>query len=130
MDLVNDRTSNKNDLLEKRFIGHILREEADELHQLQQSLMSSRGFTSTEVYNARGFRVLEDHKLQYKHPVVMRFIDMKTRTNQDGNTNKKKSHPIHNKPLFGMINNVLRRLQFEYTDRMKSMLSKKYDIKI
>lgn len=129
MDLIDNR-DNTSQILEKRFIGHILREEAQELDQFQLQLMASRGFETTEFYNNRGFQVLEDHKLQYTHPVVMRFIDMKTRSSKNGNTKTKKSHPVHNKPLFGMVNNVLRRLQFEYTDKMKKMLLNEYKLEI
>ncbi|MBL87228.1 MAG: hypothetical protein CMO82_11280 [Winogradskyella sp.] len=131
MDLLNKRdTTQDNDVLEKRFIGHILKEEAEELDNYQQSLMSSRGFTTSSLYNNRGFQVLEDHKLQYTHPQVLRFIDMKTRSSKSGQTTKKIAHPVHNKPIYGMINNVLRRLQFEYTDKMKKMLLNDYNLHI
>lgn len=131
MDLLQTRSNNSaNDLLEKRFIGEILREEAQNLDQYQRSLMSSRGFTSSQFYNDRGFAVLEDHKLQYTHSKVLRFIDMKSRTSKNDGKRRKKSHPVHNKPLFGAVNNVLRRLQWEYTSKMKLMLSKKYNIEL
>ena len=56
MDLLNKRdTTQDNDVLEKRFIGHILKEEAEELDNYQQSLMSSRGFTTSSLYNNRAF---------------------------------------------------------------------------
>lgn len=129
MDLLNKRdTTQDNDVLEKRFIGHILKEEAQELDQFQTQLMASRGFETTEFYNNRGFQVLDNNKLQYTHPVVLRFIDMKKRTSKNGQSKPKKSHPVHNKPLYGMVNNILRRLQFEYTDKMKKMLAKEYNI--
>lgn len=129
MDLLNKRdTAQDNDVLEKRFIGHILKEEAEELDQFQTQLMASRGFETTEFYNNRGFQVIDDNKLQYTHPVVLRFIDMKKRSSKNGQSKPKKSHPVHNKPLFGMVNNILRRLQFEYTDKMKKMLAKEYNI--
>jgi hypothetical protein len=129
MDLLNKRdTAQDNDVLEKRFIGHILKEEAQELDQFQTQLMASRGFETTEFYNNRSFQVIDDNKLQYTHPVVLRFIDMKKRTSKNGQSKPKKSHPVHNKPLFGMVNNILRRLQFEYTDKMKKMLAKEYNI--
>jgi hypothetical protein len=124
MDLLQNRnTANTNDVLEKRFIGHILSEESQPLDQEQIKLMNSRGFSTPTFYNSRGFQVLEDHKLQYTHPTVLRFIDMKSRTSKTGAKSKKKSHTIQNKPLYGLVNNVLRRLQFEYTDKMKQMLS-------
>jgi len=131
MDLIHSRTQkNNNDLLEKRFIGLILEEESEQFNQEQIKLMNARGFSSPAFYNNRGFQVLEDHKLQYTHPTELRFIDMKSRTSKSGEKSKKKSHPVHNKPLYGMVNNVLRRLQFEFTEKMKQMLVKNYDINV
>lgn len=131
MDLLQNRqTTNSNDILEKRFIGLILKEESDQLNQEQIKLMNSRGFSSPTFFNDRGFQVLEDHKLQYTHPTVLRFIDMKSRTSKNGTKTTKKAYPVHNKPLYGMVNNVLRRLQFEFTDKIKQMLSKNYNIEV
>lgn len=119
-----------NDILEKRFIGTILKEESGVLDDNQISLMSSRGFSTTSFFNDRGFRVIDHNKLQYTHPLVLRFVDMKSRTSKNGVKSKKISHPIHNKPLYGMVNNVLRRLSFEYTDQMKKLLAEEYKIEI
>lgn len=131
MDQLQTRSNGSSrDLLEKRFIGKILKEEGEEFHMNQTQLMSSRGFTNTQFYNARDFQVLEDHKLLYTHPTVLRFVDMKSRTSKNGQKSKKKHHPIHNKPLFGMVNNMLRRLSFEFTDRMKATLRKEYNIEL
>jgi hypothetical protein len=130
MDLIQSRQNNNNDILEKRFIGLILKEESQELNQSQIKLMNSRGFTNPSFFNDRGFKVLEDHKLQYTHPTVLRFIDMKSRTSKNGIKRKKISYTVHNKPLYGMVNNVLRRLQFEFTDKMRQMLAKVYNIEV
>jgi hypothetical protein len=130
MDLIQSRQNNNSDILEKRFIGLILKEESQELNQSQIKLMNSRGFTNPAFFNDRGFQVLEDHKLQYTHPTVLRFIDMKSRSSKNGAKRKKISYNVHNKPLYGMVNNVLRRLQFEFTDKMKQMLAKNYNIEV
>ena len=127
--LANRNSSNKDDILEKRFIGTIMREEFAELNQNQMALMSSRGFTTDKFYNDRGFEVIGDNKGQYTHPLELRFIDMKNRTT-NGSKKKKKSHPVHNKPIYGMINNMLRRLSFEYTSKMKKMLMNDYKIEL
>lgn len=129
MDLLQTRQK-PNDILEKRFIGKILTEESQQLNLDQIKLMSSRGFTNPTFFNNRGFQVVGDNKLEYKHPTVLRFIDMKSRTSKNGSKRKKISYTVHNKPLFGMINGVLRRLQFEYTDKMKQLISKEYNIEI
>lgn len=131
MDLLNNRQkSNTNDILEKRFIGNILKEESQQLDLEQIKLMNSRNFSNPAFYNNRGFQVLDNNKLEYTHPTVLRFIDMKSRLSKTGEKRKKVSHPIHNKPLFGMVNNVLRRLQFEFTTKTKELLAKDYNIEL
>jgi len=131
MSLLNNRqSSDRNEILEKRFIGVILREESAELNQKQLKLMSSRGFTNPAFFNNRGFNVMDDNKLEYTHPTVLRFIDMKTRATKDGQRSKKKSYAVHNKPIYGMVNNILRRLSFEYTDGMKKLLAKNHNIEL
>jgi hypothetical protein len=130
MNLLSNREgTSTNDVLERRFIGNILREEAAELDSNQVKLMSSRGFTTSKFYDSRGFDVLDGHKLQYTHAKELRFIDMKRRTSKSG-TKTKVSHPIHNKPIYSMLNNAMRRLSFEYTKKMKAMLSKEITIEM
>jgi len=129
MDVLSSRSkSNTNDLLEQRFIAHILRDEFRILDQKQTALMTSRGFSTTDFFTERGF-IVNDNIGTYTHPLELRFIDMKTRNTKAGKI-KKKSHALHNKPLYGMLNNVLSRLSFEYTSRMKDMLAKKYQIEL
>ncbi len=131
MDLVQTRQKpNNNDILEKRFIGLILQEESRDFDQEQVKLMNARGFSTPSFFNDRGFKVIEDHKLQYTHPTVLRFIDMTSRSSKNSVKTNKISHPVHNKPLFSMVNNMLRRLKFEYTNSMKQMLSQKFNIEL
>jgi len=129
LDVLESRSKyNPQDLLEQRFISHILREELQELDQKQTSLMSSRGFNTSAFYSDRGF-IVNDNVATYTHPLELRFVDMKTRKTPSGSI-KKKSHPVHNRPLYGMLNNVVFRLSVEYTQRMKDMLAKKYQIQL
>lgn len=129
MDLLESRSKyNPEDLLEQRFISHVLREELEDLNERQTSLMASRGFTPGAFYTERGF-IVNDNIGTYSHPLDLRFVDMKTRKTKSG-TKKKKSHPVHNKPLYGMLNNIVFRLGVEYTQRMKDMLAKKYQIEL
>lgn len=129
MSLLEQRSKyNSKDLLEQRFVSHILREELKELDQKQNNLMVSRGFTTSEFYTDRGFTV-NDNVATYTHPLELRFVDMKTRNTKTGKI-KKKAYPVHNKPLYGMLNNIVFRLSVEFTQRMKDMLAKKYQIEL
>lgn len=121
MDILRQRSGGTTDqLLQQRFIGKILREEAAEIDQAQRKMMASRGFTSRDTINGRTFSVT-DTVLQYQHLKKHRYIDMSRRMVQ-GDSKKKVAHPIHNRILFGFANNIVRRLSFEYTDRMRDML--------
>lgn len=119
---------NPQDLLEQRFISTILREELQEFDQKQTNFMASRGFTSDYLLTGREFSV-NDNMATYTHPLELRFVDMKYRNTKSGSI-KKKSHAVHNRPLYGMLNNIVFRLSVEYTQRMKDMLAKKYQIEL
>jgi len=106
------RTNRK--ALEDRFIQQVLREEGNEIKIEQLKFMSSRGFTSTELLTKIN-TVVNNTTLQHTHLTRHRFIDMKTRNTRQGKI-KKKNHPIHNRILFGHMNNVVRRLSFGFTE--------------
>lgn len=122
MDLIRQRQlPNKNAVLEQRFISKILSEESKDFDQAQVKLMRSRGFETQKFYTGRTFNVT-DNALKYTHPTELRYIDMKTRQTSTG-VIKKGFHKVHNAPLYSMANNILQRLSFEYTDRIKQELS-------
>ncbi len=106
------RTNRK--ALEDRFIQQVLREEGNKIKIEQLKFMSSRGFTSTELLTKIN-TVVNNTTLQHTHLTRHRFIDMKTRNTRQGKI-KKKNHPIHNRILFGHMNNVVRRLSFGFTE--------------
>lgn len=120
------RGSNNEQLLQQRFIAKILQEEAQEIDQAQRKMMISRGFTDSQVINGRQFSV-SDTVLRYQHLKAHRFIDMSRRM-VDGDSRKKIAHPIHNRILFGHANNIVRRLSFEYTSRMRDMLLREFPV--
>lgn len=107
-----ERTSRR--ALEDRFIQQVLREEGNEIKMAQIKLMSSRGFTSPELMTKIDTAV-NNTTLHHTHLMRHRFIDMKTRQTRQGKI-KKKNHPIHNRVLFGHMNNIVRRLSFGFTD--------------
>lgn len=126
MDLLDKRQKASNELLQQRFIQRILKEESREIDMAQNKLMVSRGFNSPEFYQSRSFTV-SDTNLQFDHLAKHRFVDMKTRLTQSGRK-PKKSHPIHNRILYGHANNIVFRLSVEYTQRMKEMLAQEFEI--
>lgn len=127
MDLLTKRQgSNNEDLLKQRFISRILKEESQNIDAAQVKLMVSRGFTGAEWNSGRAFSV-NDTILRYEHLAKHRFVDMRSRQTKEGRVNKK-SHPIHNRIIYGHANNIVFRLSVEYTQRMKDMLMQDFEI--
>lgn len=113
MNLLDKRTDHQDQILKGIFVRQQLQEEAKEIDDAQTSLMVQRGFNSRDFFSGRGFSV-QDEALRYDHLKKHRFVDMRKRNNL-----KKKSHPIHNRILFGHANNIIRRLSFGYTEAVK-----------
>lgn len=113
-DLLQKRAKINGDILEKRYIQKVLREEGDDINTEMNKRMN--GFTE-QTKGERNFDV-EGTALVYDHPMRLRFIDMKRRQTKHGKT-KKKNYPIHNKPLFGYANNIVRRIMYGFTDQVK-----------
>lgn len=115
---------NSDELLKQKFISRILLEESGDIKTAQTKEMTSKGFQSRKLLSDRHFSV-NGNTMTYEHDMIHRFVDMSTRTTGAGKR-RKIAHPIHNKILFGHANNVVRRLSFEYTSRMKEMLKNEH----
>ncbi|MDC7994475.1 hypothetical protein [Altibacter sp. HG106] len=118
--IVVDYMLSLSDRSERRFISRVLLEESQDMDQAQRRIMSSRGFGDGKMYNDRKYSV-QDTELVYEHLPEHRFTDMSTRNTGTGKR-RKKSHPIHNKVMYGFANNVVRRLNVGYTTAVKKMM--------
>jgi len=118
MSLRTDRQKTKDAVIQGRFIEMVLGKSSTELDGDIKKRMS--GFSSA-FWSQRNFSV-QNNTLVYTQKKVHRFVDMKTRV-KNGSINKKKNHPIHNKPIFGHLNNIIRELSFGFTDAVKGELS-------
>lgn len=107
------------DILQGRFIGKVLTEASKDIAKAQDDKMSERGF-SDPVWDERKF-IVSDSVLSYQHKPQHRFVDMKTRNTKSGKK-RKKSHPIHNRIIFGHYNEIVGQLQFGYTDAVKQSI--------
>lgn len=109
-------------ILEGRFIRRVMQDTAKDIDQAQQRYISGRGFESEDWNSGRGFTVNEN-ELGYTHLKKHRFVDMKSRMSSKGK-NRKKSHPIHNRIIWGHYNNVIKELHFGFTHAVKEELRK------
>uniref|UniRef100_UPI002301F45F hypothetical protein n=1 Tax=Tenacibaculum soleae TaxID=447689 RepID=UPI002301F45F len=98
-----------------RFVNHVLSEASNELDDDIKERMSS--FTSS-FWQQRNFSI-SGNKLTYTTKKVHRFQDMKTRQTKNGVIKKKRTQ-MHNKPIFGHLNNIIRELNFGFTKAIKA----------
>ena len=120
MSLIQNREQLSEQILEGRFIRKVLQGTSKDIDQAQRKYMSGRGFENNNWYAGRGFMVTEN-TLGYTHLKKHRFVDMKTRTSKKG-TNRKKTHRIHNKIIWGHYNNIIKELHFGFTAAVKEEL--------
>jgi len=121
MKLLNKRAGFSDAVIQDKFIRLQLQEESAALETEINSLMSRRGFKSSDWYSGRSLSVEGNNTMLLKHLPKHRFVDMKTRNTKTGKK-KKKSHPIHNKPVYGVLNNIIKRLHFGFTKAVKEQL--------
>ena len=115
MSLLQQRQKTADAIAEGRFIAHVLNEASNELDADIKQRMSS--FTSA-FWQQRNFNV-NNNKLTYTTKKVHRFQDMKTRQTKNGVIKKKRTE-MHNKPIFGHLNNIIRELNFGFTEAVKA----------
>lgn len=120
MSLLQSRENLSEQILQGRFIRRVMQDSAKDIDQAQRKYMSGRGFESNDWYSGRGFTITENG-LDYTHLKKHRFVDMKMRTSKKGK-NRKKSHPIHNRIIWGHYNNIIKELHFGFTNAIKEEL--------
>lgn len=114
MDLLADRKKTSDAIAEGRYITHVLQENSDEINLEVKDRMSS---FSSPFWSERNFDV-QDNTLVYTTLKKHRFVDMKTRQT-DAGKKRKKAHPIHNKPIFGHLNRIIKDLNHGFTEAVK-----------
>lgn len=117
MSLLTERKQVSEAVLEGRFIKSVLQNEAKAIEDDIQQRIS--GFSSP-FWAMRNFSV-SDSTMTYKHSAKVRFVDMKTRQSKKG-INRKKRHKVHNTPIYGHLNNIIRQLHFGFTEAIKDEL--------
>lgn len=121
MRLLEERET-KDLIIKNKFLRQQLQEVSEDIDDAQVSIMQRRGFRSRDFYDDRSFRVT-DHTMELTHKAKERFVDMRTRETDNG-SRKKISHPIHNKPIFGYANSLIKRLHFGFTNAVKEELAR------
>lgn len=115
MSLLEERKKTAEAIAKGKFVDHTLTKYSNELNADIQKRMSS---FSSAFWNQRNFSV-SGNVLTYTTKKVHRFADMKTRQTQNGVIIKKR-YQIHNRPIFGHLNDIVRELNIGFTDAVKS----------
>jgi len=116
--------STTDEILKGRFVKRVFQEAGADIESAQTKYMDSRGFESPE-WNQRSFTT-SDSALVMQHLGRHRFVDMRTRNTKSGKK-KKKSHPIHNRIIFGHYNFIVRELKYGFTDAVVEELKQIQD---
>ena len=120
-----ERRSQKQGIVEGLFIKKTLEEQAKGI--LDASKRAMKGFTSPK-WNKRKM-VIDEDTMTYSQISPFRFVDMKTRKAKSGynpatrklkagKVRKKKSFPIHNKPIMHHKRMIVRTLSFGFTQEV------------
>lgn len=116
--------STTDEILKGRFIKRVFQEAGADIISAQTKYMNSRGFESPEWKN-RNFNT-SDSALTIQHLGRHRFVDMRTRNSKSGKK-KKKSHPVHNRIIFGHYNFIVRELSYGFTQSVVEELKQLED---
>jgi hypothetical protein len=119
MSLLDERRKTADAIAKGTFVAHVLGEEARELDKDIKGRMNS---FSSSFWNQRNLAV-QNTTLTYTTLLQHRFADMKTRQTATG-VIKKERHKIHNAPIYGRLNNIVRELSFGFTDAIKEKFNK------
>ncbi|MGJ8760400.1 MAG: hypothetical protein ACSHXA_07620 [Polaribacter sp.] len=114
MSLLEDRQKTSKAIAEGRFVDFVLQQESASIDTAVKEKMSS--FTSS-FWSKRNFST-SNNQLTYTTLTKHRFADMKTRQTPTGVVRKKR-YEIHNKPIFGHLNNIVRELSYGFTGAIR-----------
>lgn len=113
-------------MAERRYIRHVLSEEADSIVEAQTEKMNQFGFSNKDFFSKRN-RVANEEVVKISFKKIHRFVDIKTRKTKSGEVRTKKAYPIYNRIIFGHIPNIVRRLSFGFTDDVVEQFKKLED---
>lgn len=120
-------------ILERKFIHQVLNQEGqayvdshkEEIRRLLTgetgALLSAPKHNVNDSGQAGGTVTVTHLKRQ-------RFLDMKTRKLKSGRTIRKKAYNIHNKIVYGRLNNIIRQLAYGFTNEVRNKIKRELTI--
>lgn len=125
MNLREKRNQTADDISQGKFIAKVLKEAGNDINSTIDKTMSSAGF-SQPFWQDKKMSIRNGNTLEYRHKPQHRFVDMKTRKTNQG-VIRKKRHVVHNKIIYGYLNEIAHQLSFGYTEAVIAELKKLED---
>lgn len=125
MNVLDKRTKYNDEINKGLFIRTSLKEVGRGINKDQTSMMQRRGFKTANFFTGRSFDV-PGNVMHLDHFAKHRFVDMRSRVTKRGNI-RKKSHPIHNRILYGHANTLVKTLSFGYVHAVKEQMQELQD---
>lgn len=121
-------------ILERKFIHKVLTDEGQEFvaghRQAIRRLLNTSGLLGSALSMSVSQSGHIGGSLSVSHAKRQRFLDMKTRKTKSGGTIRKKAYTIHNRELYGRVNNIIRQLSFGFTKAVKEKIQRDQIIEI
>lgn len=124
MSAIQNLQNRNKSIIERRYISNTLKETGEHIDSSQQRLFNNFNFKSNNIRAKRSF-IVTDNKLEFKHLLKERFIDMKRINGQN-----KKRYPIHNNIVMGYFNGLVRKLSFGLTQSVRNTIANHLNIEV
>jgi hypothetical protein len=117
MSLRQERNNKAEAILEGKFITYVLEREASDL---DQDIKGRLGYFTSSFWQDRSMAV-NNNTLTYLHLKQHRYVDMRTRDSLLGKR-RKHFYNVHNRPLYGHANEIVKELTIGFTQGVKDQL--------
>lgn len=121
-------------ILERKFIHNVLTEEGQDLiaghRDAIKQLLNTSGLLGAGLSYSVKDAGVAGGTLSVTHLKRQRFLDMKTRNNKAGGRFRKKAYTIHNRQLFGRLNNIIASLKYGFVQAVKDKIIREQTIQI
>ncbi len=120
------KSRNNKRIIENHYISRVLKEEASNIAESQDRIISRFSVMDTipEIKRSRSF-VVVGNELQATHALQQRFIDMRRRGGL-----AQKSVPIHNKIIYSHFNSLIRKLAYGFTQDIRTQIANEFNIPV
>lgn len=113
-------------IIERKYLLQVLQDEGEALRQAHIAAIDKYNLVDSGTLRAGPDITISQAgefggSLAVRHVKYQRFLDMKTRNTKDGKV-RKRNYPIHNKIIFGHLNNIIVKLKYGFTDSVRQNL--------